>query len=175
MHTPTYIQRLGQLVALPSISSANPKLDMSNLPVVELLATWLEPLGFDCQILPIVGHPGKANLVAQRGVGTGGLVLAGHTDTVPCNPELWQQDPFSLAERNNRLYGLGATDMKGFFPAVLAAIERLGPTPLQQPLIVLATADEESSMSGARALAACRTKNSNPASAPSSIKFSAKI
>lgn len=147
-----YIQRLAQLVKAPSVSSTDARWDMSNLVVIELLAQWLEGLGFACQITPIPNCPGKANLIAQRGSGPGGLVLAGHTDTVPCNPERWAQDPFTLTERQARLYGLGATDMKGFFPCVLAAIERFEQTPFKQPLIVLATADEESTMSGARAL-----------------------
>jgi acetylornithine deacetylase len=148
----TFITRLTQLVKTPSISSTDPRWDMSNLAVVELLAQWLEPMGFNCQIQPIDNCPGKANLIAQRGTGPGGLVLAGHTDTVPCNPERWAQDPFSLSERQGRLYGLGATDMKGFFPCVLAAIEQLGDAALKQPIIILASADEESTMSGARAL-----------------------
>lgn len=148
----TYIQRLTQLVKVPSISSTDERWDMSNLAVVELLAQWLEPLGFTCQIHPIDNCPGKANLIAQRGTGPGGLVLAGHTDTVPCNPERWMQDPFTLTERQGRLYGLGATDMKGFFPCILAAVEQLGAVALKQPIIILASADEESTMSGARAL-----------------------
>ena len=59
-----------------------------------------------------------------------------------------------LSERDQRLYGLGSTDMKGFFPLAIAAASQFIDTPLQQPLIFLATADEESSMNGARALAA---------------------
>lgn len=149
-----YTERLSQLIALPSISSTSPQLDMNNCAVIERLANWLDALGFQCEIMPLSN--GKANLIATRGSGAGGLVLAGHTDTVPCNPDRWQQDPFTLRNADNRFYGLGATDMKGFFPVVLAALEALGDdmTKLQQPVIVLATADEESSMSGARALVA---------------------
>lgn len=146
-------QQLAALVATPSVSCALPELDQSNIPVLNLLANWLEPLGFHCEVQPLVGWPGKANLLAVKGSGPGGLVLAGHSDTVPCNPELWRQDPFKLKLQDDRLYGLGATDMKGFFPVVLAALEKFQDTPFQQPLFVLATADEESSMCGARALA----------------------
>lgn len=145
--------QLAALVGSPSISCTSPEFDQSNQDVVNLLATWLEPLGFQCDIQPIEGWPGKYNLVAVKGSGPGGLVLAGHTDTVPCNPELWQQDPFTLTEKDGRFYGLGATDMKGFFPMVLAALEKFRDTPLREPVIILATADEESSMCGARALA----------------------
>ncbi len=153
MHNPKhFFNQLSQLVGCASVSSASPQWDMGNRDVINLLATWLEDLGFAIDIIPIEGNPNKANMIATLGDGPGGLVLAGHTDTVPCNPEKWQQNPFKLTERDNRLYGLGATDMKGFFPVVLAAVEQFKHAKLQQPIIILATADEESSMSGARQL-----------------------
>ena len=148
-----YRDRLSQLIAAPSVSCHDLKWDMSNHKVCVLLAQWLEPLGFKCEIQAVSGETEKYNLIAVKGSGPGGLVLAGHTDTVPCNPERWDSDPFKLLESNNRFYGLGATDMKGFFPAVLAALELTKNTPLQQPIFILGTADEESSMCGARAIA----------------------
>ena len=154
MPLPSLTDQLTQLVATPSVSSHQPDWDMGNRKLVELLATWLETLGFDIDIMPVPGKPDKANLIATRGQGPGGLVLAGHTDTVPYDANRWQQDPFTLTERDQRFYGLGATDMKGFFPVAIEAARRFSDTPLQQPLIILATADEESSMSGARELAA---------------------
>lgn len=148
-----YTEQLAALVAQPSISSAIPEWDMGNQAVLDLLAQWLTERAFQVEILPLPGQPGKANLLATRGSGPGGLVLAGHSDTVPYDENRWQSDPFKLSERDGKLYGLGATDMKGFFPAVLAAIDRFAGVDFEQPLIVLATADEESSMNGARALA----------------------
>lgn len=144
--------QLSQLVACHSVSSALPQLDQSNLPVIHLLANWLEPLGFQCEVLPIPGQPNKANLLATLGTGPGGLVLAGHTDTVPFDAQLWQQDPLSLQERDERWYGLGVTDMKGFFPVAIAAASQFNAKDLAAPIMLLATADEESSMCGARAL-----------------------
>lgn len=151
-HYKQFEQRLAQLVKLNSISSTNAKFDQSNLAVVNTLATWLSELGFKCEIQAVPNYPGKANLIASLGSGPGGLVLAGHTDTVPCEAQLWQQDPFVLHNRDERFYGLGATDMKGFFPVILQALEQLHPEQLKEPIYVLATADEESSMCGARAL-----------------------
>lgn len=148
-----YQQQLHHLVAVPSVSCAVAEWDMPNLPVIELLASWLDDLGFRTQILPLP-QPGKANLIATLGEGDGGLVLAGHSDTVPYDKNRWQNDPFKLTEKDGKLFGLGATDMKGFFPVILAAVQPFLATPLKQPLIILATADEESSMNGARALAA---------------------
>jgi acetylornithine deacetylase len=151
---PTMFGMLQALVGVPSVSSSTPRLDMSNMGVIELLAQWLETLGFAVEICPLESQPGKANLIATLGSGSGGLVLAGHTDTVPYNAEKWTSDPFKLIERDNRWYGLGATDMKGFFPVAIEAAKAFLDTSLQQPLIILATADEETSMDGARELVA---------------------
>ena len=150
---PGVIDALAKLVSLNSISSVLPEYDHSNLAVIETLAEWFDALGFETVILPVPGTVGKANLVATLGSGDGGLVLSGHTDTVPCNPERWQSDPFTLTERDGRLYGLGSCDMKGFFALALHAAKAWKADDLAEPLIILATADEESSMSGARALA----------------------
>ena len=144
---------LARLIALPSISSATPEWDHSNEAVVQTLAGWLEPLGFAIETMPVPGMPGKYNLIATLGSGPGGLVLSGHTDTVPFDDKRWQSDPFTLTERDNRWYGLGTCDMKGFFPLAIEAARAFAGQPLKQPLIILATADEESSMNGARALA----------------------
>ena len=151
---PSLADTLTRLITTPSVSSTMPELDMSNLPVIHELATWFEALGFTCDTHPLPSAPHKANLIATLGKGPGGLVLAGHTDTVPCNENLWRNSPFTLEERDNRFYGLGVCDMKGFFALILEAVQTFVNTPLQAPLIILATADEESSMNGARALAA---------------------
>jgi len=144
---------LARLIAQPSISSASAKWDQSNEPVVRTLAEWLEPMGFEVEMLDVPGMPGKVNMIATLGTGPGGLVLSGHTDTVPFDDKRWQSDPFRLTERDNRWYGLGTCDMKGFFPLAIEAAKAFVGQKLQQPLIILATADEESSMNGARALA----------------------
>ena len=148
------IQQLRQLVATPSVSSTDPHWDQGNRAVIDLLAGWLSDLGFRTEIQAVSADGSKANLIATLGSGPGGLVLAGHTDTVPFDEGRWQSDPLALSERSHRLYGLGSTDMKGFFPLAIAAATAFAHTTLQQPLILLATADEESSMNGARALAA---------------------
>ena len=150
---PPLREMLAGLVAIPSVSSPDPALDQPNEAVVARLAEWLEALGFAVEVLPVPGRPGKANLVATLGRGPGGLVLAGHTDTVPFDAGRWSSDPFRLTEREGRLHGLGTADMKGFFPLVLEVAAELEARRLRAPLVVLATADEESTMSGARALA----------------------
>ncbi len=150
--TTTFLQRFNRLLSLPSVSSAHAGLDMGNRAVIDELASWFTDLGFHCEVLPLPGHRHKANLIATLGSGPGGLVLAGHTDTVPFDEALWSVDPLQLTEKDNRLYGLGSTDMKGFFAVVHEALQQFRGATLQQPLIILATADEESSMDGARLL-----------------------
>lgn len=156
-----YQQHLADLVALPSVSCAVPEWDMSNRAVIDYLANCFADLGFNTQVMELA-QTGKANLVATLGTGDGGLVLAGHSDTVPYDADRWQSDPFALTEKDGKLYGLGATDMKGFFPVIIEAVKPYLDKPFKHPLIVLATADEESSMSGARALAQSGIPGSKP-------------
>jgi acetylornithine deacetylase len=152
-HT-TIIDQLRQLVGTPSVSSTDASWDQGNRAVIDLLAGWLEGMGFRVEIQDVTTGGDKANLIATLGSGPGGLVLAGHTDTVPFDEGRWQSDPLGLTERDHRLYGLGSTDMKGFFPLAIAAASTFSGSALKQPLILLATADEESSMQGARQIAA---------------------
>ncbi len=149
---PNLLTMMGELIALPSVSSVSPEYDQGNLAVVERLGEWLADLDFAVELMPLPDRPGKANLIATLGQGPGGLVLAGHTDTVPFDAALWRHDPFRLTNTDGRLYGLGTSDMKGFFPLVIEAARRFRAHSLAEPLIVLATADEESSMDGAKML-----------------------
>lgn len=152
MNFPKTLTMIGELIALPSISSVEPEFDQGNREVVDCLANWLEAAGFRTEVLPVPDYPDKANLVAQLGSGDGGLVLAGHTDTVPFDQQRWNHDPFRATEQDGNLYGLGTSDMKAFFALALDAVRELDPAKLREPITLLATADEESSMCGARDL-----------------------
>ncbi len=155
---PSFEHMLGTLVQTPSVSCTNAHYDRSNMEVINHLANWLDGLGFETQVQPVPDTPGKANLIATAGPrGTDdptgaaeGLVLAGHTDTVPCNESQWQREPFALESADERFYGLGTCDMKGFFPVALQALARHDLSKLTAPITVVATSDEESSMAGAR-------------------------
>jgi acetylornithine deacetylase len=149
---PNLIDRIRALIAAPSISSVNPDWDQGNNNVINLLASWLEDLGYQIDIQPIAGMPGKSNLIATLGQGPNGLVLAGHTDTVPYDEGRWRNDPFILTEADQRLYGLGTSDMKAFLAIAMEAALQFSAKDFSAPLILLATADEESSMAGAKAL-----------------------
>jgi len=151
---PNFTQSLTQLIACPSISSTQPSWDQGNLGVIQLLATWFEQLGFhiDIQKVPSAhkGGDNKYNLLAKLGSGEGGLLLAGHSDTVPFDESRWQSDPMGVIDKDDKFYGLGTCDMKGFFAFILQACKRLDAKNLKKPLYILATADEETTMAGAR-------------------------
>ena len=150
MPLPSLKEQFAALIGTPSVSCTQPHLDQSNRAVIDLLATWLGDMGFNCDIQQV--SPGKFNLLASFGSGPGGLVLAGHSDTVPYDEALWQTDPLKLTEVDNRWVGLGSCDMKGFFALIIEAVRPLLDQPFKQPLLILATCDEETSMAGARAL-----------------------
>ena len=152
MSAPTLQEMFARLVAEPSVSCSNPAFDQGNRGVCAQLATWLEDLGCACEIIAIPGQPHKSNLIATLGSGPGGIVLAGHTDTEPYDAQRWRQDPFRVTERDGCLYGLGICDMKGFFALAVAAAQEFQGAKLRAPITLLATADEESTMAGARHL-----------------------
>ena len=149
---PDLLGMIAALIGTPSVSSVTPDHDQGNRAVIDLLAGWLDDAGFEVEIMPLAGEPARANLVATLGRGPGGLVLAGHTDTVPWDEGGWQHDPFSLTEANGRLYGLGTADMMSFLALAIESLRGINPRDLQEPVMILATADEETSMAGARAL-----------------------
>ena len=144
---------INQLLSTPSISCTSADIDQGNLQVINLLADWFENLGFKCEIQTLEHDKNKANLIATLGSGDNGLVLAGHTDTVPYDESRWQVEPFGMTEKDDRFYGLGSCDMKSFFAVILEALKTIDLKNIKQPLIILATADEETSMSGAKAIA----------------------
>ena len=149
---PAFQESFAALVAAPSVSSIDPRHDQSNRPVVDLLANWFADLGFAVETVPVNREADKVNLIASLGTGGGGLVLSGHTDTVPYTESAWHQDPFRLTERDGRFYGLGTSDMKCFFPIVMQVLQSLDLKQVKRPIILLATCDEESTMAGAKAL-----------------------
>ena len=87
----------------------------------DLVAQRLAAAGFGCESL----RCGEVtNLWARRGSGHPLVCFAGHTDVVPPGPlERWQSDPFVPLERDGRLYGRGAADMKSSIAAFVVAAE----------------------------------------------------
>jgi succinyl-diaminopimelate desuccinylase len=110
----------------------------------QLLIERLRPLGFNCET---IASSGVTNLWASLRTGPGPMVVfAGHTDVVPTGPlEQWHSDPFVPTERDGKLYGRGAADMKSSIAAFVVALEELlSQTPRPSGGIgLLITSDEE--------------------------------
>ncbi|MFW8595149.1 acetylornithine deacetylase [Cribrihabitans neustonicus] len=139
---------LGELIAFPTVSTD------SNLGLIRHLAEKLGAAGAKVEIGQDATGA-KANLFATIGpVRDGGIVLSGHTDVVPVTDQDWTTDPFVMAERDGRLYGRGACDMKGFIAAAVAMAPRFAAARPQRPLHFAFTYDEETGCLGAQALAA---------------------
>ncbi|ENM6578166.1 acetylornithine deacetylase [Vibrio fluvialis] len=148
MQLPSFLEVYEGLISTPSISATDPKWDQGNEQVIAKLAGWLTDLGFKVEIDQVA--PGKQNLIAKKGEGEGGLLLAGHSDTVPFDEGRWNYNPHALTQDNNRFYGLGTADMKGFFAFIYEAVKKVDWSKQSKPLYVLATCDEETTMLGAR-------------------------
>jgi acetylornithine deacetylase len=137
---------LARLVAFPTVSAD------SNLELIAYAADLLSDAGATLS-LSRDASGAKANLFATLGpAGDGGIVLSGHTDVVPADASEWTSDPYTLAERGDRLYGRGTCDMKGFIAACLAMAPRFAEARLARPLHLALTYDEEIGCFGARAL-----------------------
>ncbi|HGS4450438.1 TPA: acetylornithine deacetylase [Vibrio cholerae] len=148
MPLPSFLEVYEGLISTSSISSTDARWDEGNEQVIAKLADWLSALGFSIQIEQVA--PNKQNLIAKLGSGEGGLLLAGHSDTVPFDEGRWNYNPHALTQANNRFYGLGTADMKGFFAFIYEAVKNVNWSKQTKPLYVLATCDEETTMLGAR-------------------------
>ena len=141
------ISTLGDLIGFPTVSAD------SNLELIRYIHAYLEGAGADVDIHTDKSGT-KANLFATLGPHVdGGIMLSGHTDVVPVDDQDWSTDPFVLHERDGRLYGRGACDMKGFIACVLATVPAFAEAKLARPVHFAFTYDEEVGCLGARALA----------------------
>src|SRR5262249_54045949 len=115
----------------------------SNLALVEWVEAYLDQLGVAHERVP--GKTGsKPNVWATWG----------HTAVVRVEGQSWSNDPFRLTERDGRLYGRGATDMKGFDACCLAAVPDMVAAPLARPIHLALSYDEEVGCIGVRGLIA---------------------
>ncbi|MEM6307022.1 MAG: acetylornithine deacetylase [Pseudomonadota bacterium] len=138
---------LDRLVGFPTVSRD------SNLPLVDFVQDYLAAHGIDSHRIPTPDGQ-KAGVIAQVGPNVpGGVVLSAHTDVVPVDGQAWDTDPFTVVETDGRLYGRGTTDMKGFVAQALHAMVRAKHAPLQRPLQLALSRDEEIGLLGASDMA----------------------
>jgi acetylornithine deacetylase len=115
----------------------------SNLPLIECIADHLRSLAVPIR-LTYDAERRKANLFATVGEGKpDGVILSGHTDTVPWDGQAWTREPLDAAVQDGRLYGRGSADMKGFIGLVVAQTERYLAADLPHALHYAFTFDEE--------------------------------
>jgi len=137
-----------RLIAFPTVSRD------SNLALIECVREYLDDFGIASRLV-FDESGGKANLYATLGPqDRPGIMLSGHTDVVPVDGQEWTSDPFKLIERDGRLYGRGASDMKSFIAIVLAAVPTFLERPLKTPLHLAFSYDEEVGCLGVRRLIA---------------------
>ena len=134
---------LERLVAFPTVSRG------SNLELVDWLQAYLEGHGIECH-----RHWNedrlKAALMAHAGPRIpGAVVLSGHSDVVPVDGQAWSSDPWTVTERDGRLYGRGTCDMKGYVALAVWALVRAQRMGVSRPLQLALSYDEEVGCTGA--------------------------
>ncbi|WP_342359075.1 acetylornithine deacetylase [Terrarubrum flagellatum] len=124
----------------------------SNLPCIDWIENYLKGLGVATErVMDETGE--KANLWATIGpADKPGYVLSGHVDVVPVDGQSWSTDPFALAEKDGKLYGRGACDMKGFDAVCLAMAPAMVKANLKTPIHFAFSYDEEVGCVGVRTL-----------------------
>jgi acetylornithine deacetylase len=126
----------------------------SNLELIHFIRDELHRLGVTSR-LSFNADRTKANLFATLGEGKpAGLILSGHTDTVPWDGQAWSVDPLSATVRDGRLYGRGSADMKGFIALALANAQAFLDSPAPFAIHFAFSYDEEVGCFGVRELIA---------------------
>ena len=125
-----------------------------NLAIIHFIEDFLAQHGVASQRVPTLDGL-KSSLFATIGpIGVSGVGLSGHTDVVPVEGQAWDSDPFSLMERDGRLYGRGTADMKGFLACMLAMVPDFKGRNLKTPLHLIFSYDEETGCHGVRPMIA---------------------
>ncbi len=134
------LQWLAHLIRFNSISN------MANLELIETIDDWFKLHHIHSQIIPGPTESRVnlfATIPASNGQTEGGLLLSGHTDVVPVGGQIWNTDPFVATRSDNKIYGRGACDMKGFLAVILALVPEFKKLNLLKPIHFSFTCDEE--------------------------------
>ena len=146
---PETLKILSDLIKFQTVSGT------SNIELINYCEKKLSPLGaisfktFDDTKL-------RANLFAtingKNKLDAGGIILSGHTDVVPASIKEWSSNPFTATEKENKVYGRGSCDMKGFIACTLALAPYFASQNLVKPIHFSFTYDEETACQGAPVL-----------------------
>ncbi len=143
---PETLKVLSELIKFQTVSGT------SNLTLIEYCEKRLSKVGASSfrtsdeakkrfNLFSTVNGKGKVN--------GNGIILSGHTDVVPASSKEWSSDPFISKEKNNKVYGRGTCDMKGFIACSLALAPYFASQNLKKPIHFSFTYDEETACQGA--------------------------
>jgi acetylornithine deacetylase len=143
---PETLEALKQLISFDTTSRN------SNLALIDWAEAWLTGYGAQCErVFDETGK--KANLWATFGpTSRPGWILSGHTDTVPVEGQDWSVPAHDLSEANGRYFGRGTCDMKGFLACCLGLAPAIATRPLDRPIHMAFSYDEEIGCVGVRSL-----------------------
>jgi acetylornithine deacetylase len=150
MTPPTAVAKelLARLVAFDTESAK------SNIPLIRFVEDYLAQHDIASQRVPTPDGE-KASLFATIGPSDApGLALSGHTDVVPVAGQTWASNPFTLTERDGKLYGRGSCDMKGYLACALAMVPQFARRRLKMPIHLAFSYDEEVGCTGVRPMIA---------------------
>ncbi len=129
-------QIFSKLISFPTIS------ENSNKELANFIIDYLNKIGLKAK--KIEGEKGRFNVFCRIGPKKdGGIAFSGHTDVVPTDGQKWTSNPFNLTMKNNKYYGRGTADMKGFIAVVLSLLKKLKIKEMKKPLFLIFSYDEE--------------------------------
>ena len=143
---PETLKILSDLIKFPTVSGT------SNLKLIEYCENKLNKLEAK-SFKTINKSTQQANLFStisgKKKVNDGGIILSGHTDVVPASPKEWFSDPYIAREKDDKIFGRGSCDMKGFIACTLAMAPFFASENLKKPIHFSYTFDEETACLGA--------------------------
>ncbi len=143
---PETLKILSDLIKFPTVSGT------SNIQLIDYCERKLSTLGAD-SFKTFDDKKLRVNLFSTingtQKLNGGGIILSGHTDVVPASGKGWTSNPFVASNRNNKLYGRGSCDMKGFIACALALAPHFAKQKLKKPIHFSFTYDEETACQGA--------------------------
>ncbi len=143
---PETLKILSDLIKFQTVSGA------PNFKLIEYCEKKLSKLGA-ISSKTINESTQQANLFStingKKKLNGGGIILSGHTDVVPASPKEWSSDPYVAREKDNKIYGRGSCDMKGFIACTLAVAPLFASENLKKPIHFSYTFDEETACLGA--------------------------
>ena len=138
------LELMTKLISFPTVSRE------TNLPLIDWVEGYLGDHGISAHRWPDPDQPHKAALFAHVGPWQeGAVVLSGHTDVVPVDGQPWTSDPFTVTQRDDKYFGRGTCDMKGFDALALWALVEAHRLGVKRPLQLAFSFDEEVGCTGA--------------------------